>query len=175
MEQNWILKPLGNQEDIDKLSKELTVSPIIANMLVQRGITTYEGAKSFFRPSLDDLHDPFLMKDMDKAVQRLEKAFENNENILIYGDYDVDGTTSVALLYSFIKGIHKNIDYYIPDRYSEGYGISYIGIDYAEFRQLTCRSCRLPTAILQLLISGSHLLHRCLDLQQVNGYDLRFP
>ena len=137
MEQNWIIKPKGEQKYIDKLSKELNVSTSIANMLVQRGITTFDEAKNFFRPKLDDLHDPFLMKDMDKAIQRLEKAIENNENILVYGDYDVDGTTSVALVYSYLRNFHKNIDYYIPDRYNEGYGISYNGIDYAEEKNQT--------------------------------------
>ncbi|MBN1253473.1 MAG: single-stranded-DNA-specific exonuclease RecJ [Bacteroidales bacterium] len=137
MEQDWILKPNGNQEYVDKLSEELTIEKPIANMLVQRGITTFEQAKSFFRPSLDDLHDPFLMKDMDKAIARLENAIINNEKILIYGDYDVDGTTSVALVYSYLKEIYRNIDYYIPDRYSEGYGISFKGIDYAEENKQT--------------------------------------
>jgi len=137
MEQNWIIKSKGEQNYINILTKELNVSEAIANMLVQRGITTFDEAKNFFRPKFDDLHDPFLMKDMEKAIERLEKAIENNEKILVYGDYDVDGTTSVALVYSYLKNILKNIDYYIPDRYNEGYGISYKGIDYAEEKNQT--------------------------------------
>ncbi|MGO3182805.1 MAG: single-stranded-DNA-specific exonuclease RecJ [Aequorivita sp.] len=128
----WTLKPKPEPEKVNSLSKALKVEPLIASLLVQRGIETFEEAQKFFRPSLDDLHDPFLMKDMDKAVWRIEKAIENEENILIYGDYDVDGTTSVALLSSYLKSYYPNIATYIPDRYDEGYGISYKGIDYAE-------------------------------------------
>ncbi|MDF1549008.1 MAG: single-stranded-DNA-specific exonuclease RecJ, partial [Bacteroidales bacterium] len=110
---------------------ELNISKSLANMLVQRNITTFDEARDYFRPSLDKLHDPFLMKDMDVAIDRLDKAIDSKEKILIYGDYDVDGTTSVALVYSFLRKIHQNIDYYIPDRYGEGYGISYKGVEYA--------------------------------------------
>lgn len=113
-------------------------------MLVQRGIKTYEAAKSFFRPTLQNLHDPFLMKDMDKAVNRIIRALNSNESLLIYGDYDVDGTTSVAMVYSYFKKYFTNIDYYIPDRYTEGYGISYKGIDYAAengFRLIIALDC----------------------------------
>ncbi len=131
MKNRWNIKPDGNQMIVEKLSQELNVKKTIANMLVQRGITSFEEAKDFFRPSLVNLHNPFLMKDMDKAVNRLNHALNNNERILIFGDYDVDGTTSVALVYSFLKEIHPNIDFYIPDRYSEGYGISFKSIDYA--------------------------------------------
>jgi len=131
MKNKWNIKPDGEQLVVEKLSKELNVKKSIANMLVQRGITSFDQAKDFFRPSLENLHDPFLMKDMDKAVARLNQALTNNERILIYGDYDVDGTTSVALVYSFLREIHQNIDFYIPDRYSEGYGISFKSIDYA--------------------------------------------
>jgi single-stranded-DNA-specific exonuclease len=110
----------------------LNIDIHLANLLVQRGIRTFDEAKSFFRPQLTDLHDPFLMKDMDLAIERIEKAIHNNEKILVYGDYDVDGTSAVALVYSFIKEYYNEVDYYIPDRYSEGYGISYKGIDFAK-------------------------------------------
>ena len=128
----WTLKPIPEPEKVKSLSKALKVEAIVASLLVQRGIETFEEAQKFFRPSLDNLHDPFLMKDMDKAVLRIEKAIENQENILVYGDYDVDGTTSVALLSSYLKTYYPNIATYIPDRYDEGYGVSYKGIDYAE-------------------------------------------
>ncbi|HPB24374.1 MAG TPA: DHH family phosphoesterase, partial [Bacteroidales bacterium] len=118
-------------ELIQQLAKELNVSFPIANLLYQRGITTFEAARNFFRPELSHLHDPFLMKDMDKAIARIEKAIEKKEPMLIYGDYDVDGTSAVALVYSFLKNYYPDIDFYIPDRYTEGYGISYQGIDYA--------------------------------------------
>ncbi len=131
MESSWILKPEGDAAVVNKLMHELNVSKPIATMLVQRGISTFEEAKRFFRPELEHLHDPFLMADMDNAVERLNQAIKNKEKILIYGDYDVDGTTSVALVYSFLRKKAKNIDYYIPDRYNEGYGISYKGIDFA--------------------------------------------
>lgn len=119
------------QEKVLALQSELKIHPAICNILVQRGIETYEQAKSFFRPSLSELHDPFLMKDMDKAVNRIVTAFMNGEKVLIYGDYDVDGTTAVATTHSFFKEIYPNIDYYIPNRYTEGYGVSTRGIDYA--------------------------------------------
>ncbi|WP_010255469.1 single-stranded-DNA-specific exonuclease RecJ [Myroides injenensis] len=127
----WKLKPEIDKSVVNKLKEELQVDEVIAKLLVQRGITTFEEARLFFRPSLDNLHDPFLMKDMDKAVERIERAIQDNERILIFGDYDVDGTTSVALLYSFIHKEYNNVETYIPDRYAEGYGISYQGIDYA--------------------------------------------
>lgn len=128
----WTLKPKPDPEKVSSLSKALKVDPIIASLLVQRGVETFEEAEKFFRPSLNNLHDPFLMRDMDKATARIEKAIENGENILIYGDYDVDGTTSVALLASYLKSYYPNVSTYIPDRYDEGYGVSYKGIDYAE-------------------------------------------
>lgn len=127
----WTLKPIPDSQKVNALSKDLNVDPLVAYLLVQRGIETFEEAKSFFRPSLEELHDPFLMKDMDKAVDRVQKAIENGENILIYGDYDVDGTTSVALLSSYLKTYYPNVSTYIPDRYDEGYGVSYKGIDFA--------------------------------------------
>jgi len=132
MEKRWVLKQQGSPEENEKLAKELNIEPLLANLLVQRGVKTFEQAKAFFRPQLDDLHDPFLMKDMDKAIKRIDKAIQNKENILVYGDYDVDGTTSVALVYSFFKDIYDSIGYYVPDRYSEGYGISLQGIQHAQ-------------------------------------------
>lgn len=128
----WTLQPKQNPEKVMQLSQSLGVIPLIAELLLQRGIETFEEAKKFFRPSLKELHDPFLMKDMDVAVARIEKAITAEENILIYGDYDVDGTTSVALLSSYLKTYYPNVATYIPDRYDEGYGVSYKGIDFAE-------------------------------------------
>ena len=127
----WTLKTTPNKKKVSQLSNDLSVNPILASLLVQRKIDTFKKAKEFFRPSLEDLHDPFLLKDMDRAVSRIEKAIIDNENILIYGDYDVDGTTSVSLVSSYLKTITNNIATYIPDRYDEGYGISYQGIDFA--------------------------------------------
>ncbi|HBZ66099.1 MAG TPA: single-stranded-DNA-specific exonuclease RecJ [Bacteroidales bacterium] len=131
MEKNWIVKPQGDPTIIRRLSKELNINEILASLLVQRGISTFEEARLFFRPQLDQLHDPFLMKDMEKAVTRIESAIENEEKILVYGDYDVDGTTAVALVYTWLRQFVESLDFYIPDRYSEGYGISYQSIDYA--------------------------------------------
>lgn len=168
----WKIKPSAPPDVVERLVKDVKVSSIIANLLWQRGIQTYDEAKLFFRPQMDHLHDPFLMKDMDKAIERIEKAIKNKEKILIYGDYDVDGTTSVALVYSFFKqytpsiaaraasgspkggepegvngvqslspsgrnGVGPHFDYYIPDRYKEGYGISTAGIDFAEVNGFT--------------------------------------
>ena len=131
MEKVWSLKPQGDSNEVKHLSAALNVNMVIANLLVQRGVKTYNEAQSFFRPRLNDLHDPFLMKDMDKAVARLEHAIKNQEKVLIYGDYDVDGTTSVAMIYLFLKDYLSHVDYYIPDRYTEGYGISPQSIEYA--------------------------------------------
>lgn len=131
IDRKWIVKEPGNPASVRKLVQSLSVDPVLASLLVQRGITTYEQAKEFFRPNLSMLHNPFLMTDMDKAVARLHKAITDGENILIYGDYDVDGTTAVALVYSFIRTLTHTVDYYIPDRYDEGYGISYKGVDWA--------------------------------------------
>ena len=127
----WTLLPKPDPQKALDLANALGVDTIIASLLLQRGIHSFEAAKNFFRPNLDDLHDPFLMKDMDNAVDRIEKAIANNENILVYGDYDVDGTTSVALVSSFLKTYYPEVHTYIPDRYDEGYGISYKGIDFA--------------------------------------------
>jgi single-stranded-DNA-specific exonuclease len=128
----WTLLPKPENTKIDQLSKELGVDPLIGTLLLQRGIETFEAAKKFFRPSLEDLHDPYLMKDMDLAVTRIEKAIAGNENILVFGDYDVDGTTAVALMSSYLRSYYPNVATYIPDRYEEGYGVSYQGIDFAE-------------------------------------------
>ncbi|MEQ3498890.1 single-stranded-DNA-specific exonuclease RecJ [Tenacibaculum sp. SSH1-16] len=128
----WTLKPQPDTIKVKQLAKELSIDTTLAKILVQRGIETFDEAKHFFRPSLSDLHDPFLMKDMEVAVQRIETAITNNENILVFGDYDVDGTTAVSLLSSYLKTIHPNIATYIPDRYEEGYGVSFQGIDFAE-------------------------------------------
>jgi single-stranded-DNA-specific exonuclease len=133
----WTLKPKQDDEQIKALAEILKVDRLIAQLLLQRGVTSYEEAKKFFRPQLSDLHDPFLMKDMELAVIRIENAILANENILIYGDYDVDGTTAVALLSSYLLTQYPNVATYIPDRYAEGYGISYAGIDFAEDNDFT--------------------------------------
>ncbi|WP_026932964.1 single-stranded-DNA-specific exonuclease RecJ [Christiangramia echinicola] len=127
----WTLKPKPDPITVDSLADKLGIGVPVAKLLVQRGITSFEDAKKFFRPDLKLLHDPFLMKDMGKAVERIELAMENEENIMVYGDYDVDGTTSVALMSSFLNFRYPNVTTYIPDRYEEGYGVSYKGIDYA--------------------------------------------
>lgn len=128
----WTIKPEPSNEKINHLAQALNVEDFVATLLVQRGIETFEEAKAFFRPSLDHLHDPLLMKDMDKAVERIEKAIANQERILVFGDYDVDGTTAVSLVSSYLKSYYPDIATYIPDRYLEGYGVSYKGIDFAE-------------------------------------------
>lgn len=127
----WIAKSTPQLQAVEHLSSQLNIGEPLATLLVSRGIDTFEKARQFFRPQYTDLYDPFLMKDMDKAIERIEKAFENDEKIMVYGDYDVDGTTSVAVVYSFFKKFHNKIEYYIPDRYKEGYGVSIQGIDYA--------------------------------------------
>ena len=131
MEYVWKQKPKTSQAAIEKLGKEINVNPTLANMLINRGVESFDQAKDYFRPSLSQLHDPFLMKDMDAAVNRIERAVKNQEKILVYGDYDVDGTTAVALMYSFLKGFYPHVDFYIPDRYKEGYGISERGVRFA--------------------------------------------
>nr|WP_309757749.1 single-stranded-DNA-specific exonuclease RecJ [Flavobacterium sp.] len=128
----WTLKPKPSEDIVKHLATALHVEDFVATLLVQRGINTFEEAKAFFRPSLDNLHDPYLMKDMEKAVKRIEKAIENEENILVFGDYDVDGTTAVSLVSSYLKTYYPNVATYIPDRYDEGYGISFKGIDFAD-------------------------------------------
>lgn len=131
VEKKWINRENADAEVVSQLSSELGVDPVLAELLVQRGIRTFSQARSFFRPDLGNLHDPFLMKDMDKAVERVRKAVCSGEKILVYGDYDVDGTTAVALVYSFLSRLTSEIDFYIPERYDEGYGVSYKGIDWA--------------------------------------------
>ena len=128
----WTIKPKPEEDKIKALAKALNVEKLVAQLLLQRGISTYEEAKYFFRPQLEHLHDPFLMKDMDIAVARIEKAIDEGENILVFGDYDVDGTSAVALLSSYLLTYYPNVATYIPDRYAEGYGVSYKGIDFAE-------------------------------------------
>ncbi len=128
----WTIKPKPDSEKVNHLAKALNVETFVASLLIQRGIETFDQAKQFFRPNLHDLHNPYLMKDMDKAVERIEKAIENNENILVFGDYDVDGTTAVSLVSSYLKTYYLNVATYIPDRYDEGYGISFKGIDFAD-------------------------------------------
>lgn len=132
IEKRWVVKPLGDAQVVATLATTLGIAPVLAELLTQRGIDTVEKAQKFFNPQLSDLHDPFLMKDMDKAVARVEQAVRDGEKIMVYGDYDVDGTTAVALVYKFLRQIgHKNLSFYIPDRYTEGYGISIKGIDHA--------------------------------------------
>ncbi|MEZ5012944.1 MAG: single-stranded-DNA-specific exonuclease RecJ [Chitinophagales bacterium] len=130
MEKRWVIKEV-DEAQADALQKELRIHPVLCRLLIQRGITTFDAAKKFFRPALEDLHDPFIMRDMDRAVERIHVAMQRGERILIYGDYDVDGTTAVALMYSFFRNFYDRIDYYVPDRYKEGYGISIAGIDHA--------------------------------------------
>ena len=128
----WTIKPKPSEEKVKQLAEALNIEEFVATLLVQRGIETFEQARQFFRPTLADLHNPYLMKDMDKAVKRIELAIENGENILVFGDYDVDGTTAVSLVSSYLKTYYPNVATYIPDRYDEGYGISFKGIDYAD-------------------------------------------
>ena len=130
-DRQWNLRPAADQDTVSRLSAELGVDRVLAELLVQRGVKTFDEARSFFRPSLDHLHDPFLMKDMDKAVDRIHTALQGKEKILVYGDYDVDGTTAVAQVVTFLGRFSDKVDYYIPDRYDEGYGLSYKALDWA--------------------------------------------
>ncbi|MDR3296987.1 MAG: single-stranded-DNA-specific exonuclease RecJ [Prevotellaceae bacterium] len=131
IEKRWILKEQGDERVVADLASALGIEPALANLLVQRGIATFDEAKAFFRPQIGHLHDPFLMKDMDKAVERLIKAVDAREKILVYGDYDVDGTTAVAVIYAFLKSVGVQVSYFIPDRYKDGYGVATRGIDHA--------------------------------------------
>jgi single-stranded-DNA-specific exonuclease len=133
----WNLSPKPNIDTVTRLAQALGIAPLLSSLLVQRGISSYAEAKRFFRPGLDELHDPFLMQDMHLAVARIETAIADQENILVYGDYDVDGTTSVALMSSYLKSYYPNVITYIPDRYEEGYGVSYKGIDFAADNSFT--------------------------------------
>ncbi len=135
MEKRWIVREIPEREKIEKLSNALNINPSLSTILIQRGVNDFESAKYFFRPSLDHLHDPFLMKDMDCAIERLKKAIDANEKILIYGDYDVDGTTSVALVIRYLRSFYSHCEIYIPDRHAEGYGVSLTGIEWAEQNQ----------------------------------------
>ncbi len=131
MDKRWVIKMPGDATEVDDLAEALDINTPVANLLVQRGLKNFEDARQFFRPALEDLHDPFSMMDMNQAVDRIMSAMDRNERILVYGDYDVDGTTSVALLYSFFNKYYSNLGYYIPDRDTEGYGVSTKGVDYA--------------------------------------------
>jgi single-stranded-DNA-specific exonuclease len=137
MEKRWVLKESSDREMVKNLAQELNIDRNLAELLIQRGITTFDEARSFFRPSLSNLHDPFLMKDMTAAIDRIETALEENQKILVYGDYDVDGTTAVALVYTFFHKFYDQLDFYIPDRYIEGYGISFKAIDFAAENQFS--------------------------------------
>src|SRR5688572_17399383 len=132
MDKRWLQKEIPAQEKVDQLSQAINVNHILTSILLQRGVHDFEIARNFFRPSLEHLHDPFLMKDMDKAVNRLHQAILSEEKILVYGDYDVDGTTAISLVFSFLKTFYPHCEVYIPDRYAEGYGISLAGIEWAE-------------------------------------------
>ncbi len=142
MEKKWLFKEKGDETVARTLASEMAVPLSVVNLMVQRGIHSARQADEFFNPSLGSLHDPFLMKDMNKAVDRISTAISRNEKILVYGDYDVDGTTSVAMMYSFLRERHTSLDYYIPDRYHEGYGLSLKGVDYA-----ASNNCRLIIAL----------------------------
>lgn len=137
MKNLWVLKPKPSESSVELLTNQVTLPLPLATILAQRGVDSFEKARTFFRSDLEHLHDPYLMKDMDKAVDRIIKAFNSNENIMVYGDYDVDGTTAVAMMYDFLKSVYGNVSYYIPDRYTEGYGISDQGIDFAEDNDFT--------------------------------------
>ncbi|MBL7742084.1 MAG: single-stranded-DNA-specific exonuclease RecJ [Chitinophagaceae bacterium] len=156
MEKNWNILQ-ADKEKSTLLQQSLKIHPVICTILVQRGIKTFEEAKSFFRPQLTDLHDPWLMKDMAKAVERVLSAVNNNEKILVFGDYDVDGTTAVACMYQFLKKVHSNLDFYIPHRYREGYGVSKAGIDFAKengFTLIISLDCGIKSAELITYAKG---------------------
>lgn len=140
-EKRWTYKSVPDQQVVKTLARELNIDNTLANMMVQRGINSFEQAKDFFRPQLEHLHDPFLMADMDKAVARLEAAINKSEKILVYGDYDVDGTTAVALVFGFLSTFYENIEYYNPDRYLEGYGVSLQGIEFAAQQGISLIIC----------------------------------
>ncbi|HLP53172.1 MAG TPA: single-stranded-DNA-specific exonuclease RecJ [Chitinophagales bacterium] len=147
MQLRWALKQT-DEEKVKVLQETLKVHPVLCDLLVKRGIETYEEAKKFFRPELSELHDPFLMKDMDRAINRITDAISRNEKILIYGDYDVDGTTAISTVYLFFKEFYPNLDYYVPHRYTEGYGISFKGIDYAaenDFKLIIALDCGIKS------------------------------
>ena len=149
LEKRWKILPF-NEDNTKELQKVLGISPSLCNLLAQRGVASYEEAKNYFRPQLNMLHSPWLMKDMQKAVNRVMTAIANNEKILIFGDYDVDGTTAVACMYQFVVSIYdaELVDFYIPHRYREGYGVSKMGIDYAAangFSLIVCLDCGIKS------------------------------
>ncbi|MBP6215378.1 MAG: DHH family phosphoesterase, partial [Chitinophagaceae bacterium] len=148
MQKRWKILT-ADQQKVNVLQRSLKIHPVICKILIQRGIETFEQAKDFFRPQLTALHSPWLMKDMDKAVERVTRAVNLKEKILVFGDYDVDGTTAVASMYQFLKKIHSNLDFYIPHRYREGYGISKAGIDFAKangFSLIISLDCGIKSA-----------------------------
>jgi single-stranded-DNA-specific exonuclease len=158
MEKRWVFKALPEENKTEALATAINVNNQLAAILLQRNVSTFEEAKSFFRPDIKDLHDPFLMKDMDKAVDRLNQALKNGEKILIYGDYDVDGTTSVSLVYDYLSQRHSNIDFYIPDRYTEGYGVSTTGIEWARennFKLIISLDCGIKS-MEQIALAASY-------------------
>ena len=132
MIKRWLYKEKPTDEEIQRLGQAINVNPYLTSVLLQRGIVDFESARKFFRPTFDQLHDPFLMKDMEAAVERIKKAIDNREKILVYGDYDVDGTTAVSLVYTYLKSFYPQCDFYIPDRHAEGYGVSEEGIHHAD-------------------------------------------
>ena len=157
MQRRWKILTTNSQK-AEQLKQSLKISPVICNILVQRGIETFEQSKNFFRPELKDLHDPWLMKDMVKAVERIMRAVNANEKILVFGDYDVDGTTAVASMYQFLKKIHPAVDFYIPNRYLEGYGVSKAGIDFAKengFTLIIALDCGIKSTELNKYAKGS--------------------
>lgn len=148
MQKRWVEQEITNKDAVAALQQSLNVDEVLATLLVNRGVTTFEEARTFFRPHLNHLHDPFLMKDMEKAILRIEQAIQRQEKVMIYGDYDVDGTTAVSVTYSFFRKLHPNIDFYIPDRYKEGYGISTQGIDFAHthgFKLIIALDCGIKS------------------------------
>lgn len=160
MVKRWVHADVPSQEKIERLSREINVNAHLSTILLQRGIENFDDAKDFFRPALTELHDPFLMKDMDKAVERLHTAIIDEEKILIYGDYDVDGTTAVALVYSYLHSIYPHCTIYIPDRYAEGYGVSLAGIEWAEAHDHTliiALDCGIKSMELVQVASGKSI------------------
>lgn len=154
MEKRWQFKEVPSPDQVDRLAKSINTNPYLTGVLLQRGVTDFDSAKKYFRPSLAHLHDPFLMKDMDKAVMRLKSALDHEEKILIYGDYDVDGTTAVSLVYRYLRKFYPGCDVYIPDRYAEGYGVSLAGVEYAaanDYSLIIALDCGIKSSELVLL------------------------
>ena len=169
MSKTWIFKPEPDAEAVANLSEAINVHKIIASLLVQRGIYSFDDAKNYFRPSFAHLHDPFLMDQMDIAVSRLTSAVQKHEKILVYGDYDVDGTTSVALMFDFLRKVTEHVQFYLPDRYKEGYGVSKEGIDYAQAQGCTliiCLDCGIR-ANENILHTQTHRLDNLFELHML--------